>query len=93
MPEMIFTIGWPDGSEEPCYSPSLVVKQHLAEGGTYLLPDFMQRVRAALTEASRRVQEKYGFPCSRALAQLRRLEEGATRFRADSRVEVRAFEE
>ena len=30
MPEMSFDISWPDGSIERCYSPSLVIKDHLA---------------------------------------------------------------
>lgn len=81
MPEMRFLIAWPDGSEEACYSPSLVVREHLAVGATYPLADFMARVRIALTIASDRVAAKYGHPCSLALGQLARLERTAARFR------------
>ena len=77
MPEMLFHIRWPDGATEQCYSPSLVVKDHLVAGASYDLAEFMRRSRAALTTASDRVREKYGFACSRAMGQLARLEAAA----------------
>jgi uncharacterized repeat protein (TIGR04042 family) len=82
MPEMRFHIRWPDGANEQCYSPSLVIKDHLAVGASYDVGEFMQRARIALTIASDRVREKYGFACSRAMGQLARLEAAAERFRA-----------
>ena len=82
MPEMRFHIRWPDGANEQCYSPSLVIKDHLAVGASYDVAEFMQRARIALTIASDRVREKYGFACSRAMGQLARLEAAAERFRA-----------
>jgi uncharacterized repeat protein (TIGR04042 family) len=95
MPEMLFHIRWPDGATEQCYSPSLVIKDHLEPGASYDLAEFMQRSRLALTIASDRVREKYGFACSRAMAQLARLEAGAGRFEhsADARVTITSFEE
>ena len=81
MPEMRFRIAWPDGGQEECYSPSLVVCDYLAEGMAYPLDDFMGRARAALTVASERVAAKYGRPCGLALGQLARLEADAARFR------------
>ena len=80
MPEMRFDIRWPDGAIEQCYSPSLVVQDHLAVGETYGLQEFLRRIRVALTVASDRVQEKYGFACSRAMGQLARLESTAGHF-------------
>jgi uncharacterized repeat protein (TIGR04042 family) len=32
MPEMHFVVRWPDGAEMRCYSPSLVVREHLEVG-------------------------------------------------------------
>lgn len=95
MPEMLFQIRWPDGATEQCYSPSLVIKDHLAVGASYPLSDFMARSRAALTIASDRVREKYGFACSRAMGQLARLEAVAQRFddAADATVIVISFQE
>ena len=43
--------------------------------------------------ASDRVREKYGFPCSRALGQLARIETTAGRFDVNGDVTIIAFEE
>jgi uncharacterized repeat protein (TIGR04042 family) len=95
MPEMRFFIRWPDGKAETCYSPSLVVKDFLSPGKTYPLADFVERSRTALNIASERVEVKYGWPCSRAMAQLARIEAAADAFAnaLDARVTVDAFEE
>lgn len=94
MPEMRFNVVWPDGEAEACYSPSLVVREHLAPGEDYAIADFRARARAALTIASDRVREKYGFSCSRALGQLARIEAACDRFErlADAKVHVASFE-
>jgi len=95
MPEMRFRIRWPDGAEESCYSPSLVIKEHFAPGETYPVADFLARSRTALMIASDRVQAKYGAACSRALGQLARIEAKGARFSdiPGARVAVAAFEE
>ncbi|WP_234731558.1 MSMEG_0570 family nitrogen starvation response protein [Acidocella facilis] len=93
MPEMWFDISWPDGREERCYSPSLIVRERLTEDTAYALPAFMARAEEALREASARVQAKYGFPCSRALGQIERLQASAKSFehQPGALVRVRQF--
>jgi len=95
MPEMHFRIRWPDGTEEVCYSPSRVIKDHLVPGETYALADFLARSRAALTLASERVKARYGVPCGRALGQLARIEAVGLTFAGtpDARVAVDGFEQ
>jgi uncharacterized repeat protein (TIGR04042 family) len=80
MPEMRFVIRWPDGRQESCYSPSLVVRDYFREGESYLIEDFLARSRTALTIASDRVKAKFGHSCSLALGQLSRIEAGAAAF-------------
>ena len=80
MPEMRFSIRWPDGTSESCYSPSLVIKDYFSPGEAYPVADFLERSRTALTIASDRVLAKYGFACSSAADQLARLEAGCSRF-------------
>lgn len=80
MPEIRFQIQWPDGTQETCYSPSLVVKQYFTPGCDYSLEDFVARSRTSLTLASDRVQAKYGFPCGLALGQLQDIEARAAQF-------------
>jgi len=95
MPEMRFRILWPDGVTETCYSPSLVVKDHLSVGAGYEPGEFLARCRVALNIASDRVKEKYGHACSLALGQLARIEQGCAKFagRPNARVSVQGFEE
>jgi uncharacterized repeat protein (TIGR04042 family) len=95
MPEMQFQIRWPDGAIEQCYSPSLVIRDHLDVGETYSIAEFLRRSRVALTIASDRVREKYGFACARAMGQLARLEAAAGQFddNGGDRVTVISFHE
>jgi len=94
MPEMHFTVRWPDGDDTRCYSPSLVVREYLEVGRSYPLPDFMERSRTMLNIGSERVRAKYGFACSQAMDQLAEIEHIATRFAgtADAEVTVVAFD-
>lgn len=94
MPEMRFHIRWPDGQRESCYSPSLVVREHLTVGDYYELSNFRERCRTALTIASERVQARYGRPCSLALGQLAEIERRSRTFPSGSgKVCVEAFED
>ena len=80
MPEIRFQIEWPDGSQETCYSPSLIVKDYFAPDNEYALEDFVERSRTSLKIASDRVLAKYGMPCSLALGQVQRIEATATQY-------------
>jgi uncharacterized repeat protein (TIGR04042 family) len=95
MPEMRFRVSWPDGTSETCYSPSLVIKDYFVIGEKYSLAEFLTRSRAALKIASDRVRAKYGHPCSRALAQLTRIEAVSQTFAGTpgARVAIDAFED
>lgn len=93
MPEMRFVIAWPNGREETCYSPSLVIREFFEEGQTYPIRDFLDRSRKALTIASDRVEVKFGYPCSLARSQLDRIETAGALFLndADARVRCQGF--
>ena len=92
---MHFVVRWPDRTVEACYSPSLVIREHFTVGHTYTLAEFVNRSRTALTLASERVREKYGFACSRSLGQLSAIEVRARAFAADpeASVTIEAFEQ
>jgi len=94
MPEMHFTVRWPDGCEHTCYSPSLIVQEYLTPGQRYALPDFLQRTHTALSIASERVRAKYGFACSRAMDQWSAIAIHAEAFEAwpDAQVDVLGFD-
>ncbi len=88
MPEMTVTVRWPDGHVADCYSPSLVMHDHLDPGATYRVDDFTRRSATALAEASERVRAKYGFACTASVASLERIQATAARFAATDVVEV-----
>lgn len=95
MPEMYFDVTWPSGQRERCYSPSLVVEEHLEVGHSYEVDDFVQRARVALEIAAERVRQKYGFYCSAARDQLAHIEATAEKLSHSERaglVRVEAFE-
>ncbi len=94
MPEMHFSVRWPDGQVSQCYSPSLIVQDFLTPGQDYALDDFLARVREALEIASERVRAKYGFACSRAMDQWAEIHQTATAYarQADARVKVESFD-
>ncbi|MEW9265123.1 MSMEG_0570 family nitrogen starvation response protein [Kineococcus endophyticus] len=88
MPEMTFTVRWPDDTVQQCYSPSLVVHDHLSAGESYSVEEFTTRCRTALTEASDRVRARYGMGCSAAVAQLQDLTVRAAGFAPTAPVHV-----
>lgn len=94
MPEMRFHVRWPDDSRSLCYSPSSTIREAFTVGRRYPLAEFVQRSREALTHASERVAQRYGFGCGQALAQIRLIEEQAQSFAAtqDAVVVVEGFE-
>lgn len=89
MPEIYFQIEWPDGVQDTCYSPSLVVKDYFTTNHDYSLEEFLERSRTALQIASDRVQAKYGMPCSMALRQLHNIETKASQYREFPQPRVR----
>ena len=68
MPEMQFSVRWPDSTETTHYSPSLVVESHLTPHSAYAIPDFLAPPPPAREPARQRVRARFGFPCSRALS-------------------------
>ena len=88
MPEMTFSVRWPDGGIDHCYSPSLVVHDHLEAGSTYTVGDFARRSTRALQAATERVQDKFGFACTSAAATTEQIRRAAARYDAEALVEV-----
>ncbi|PPJ31694.1 MSMEG_0570 family nitrogen starvation response protein [Nocardia nova] len=77
MPEMTFDIRWPDGSVQSCYSPSLVIHDHLSAGTEYPVGEFVRRAATALNLAAERVRERFGLSCTSAMQTLADIESAA----------------
>ncbi|WP_159796271.1 MSMEG_0570 family nitrogen starvation response protein [Puerhibacterium puerhi] len=88
MPEMTFEVRWPDGTDTVCYSPSLVMWDHLEVGARYPVSDFVERSARALGQASERVRARYGVACTSAMAQEAEIREVAARYADDGEVQV-----
>jgi len=85
---MTVRVRWPDGRTEDCYSPSLVMHDHLEAGATYTVADFTGRAVRALEEASERVRARYGFACTSAAATVAPVRASATAYAAGDQVAV-----
>jgi len=84
MPAVNFKIRWPNGKEASGYSPSTVIYEHLQEGVSYSLADFLLRLETALNGASERVKQVKGFYCSSAMDTLSSLKGQASHLHLES---------
>jgi len=73
MPEVHFEVRWPDDERMRYYSPSRAVRAQLAAGESYPVPEFLERIAAAMEAASARFEAKYGYRCSSAADTLQRI--------------------
>ncbi len=90
MPEILFDVRWPDGSQQSFYSPSLIVAEYLEAGGEYPVADFVGRCRESLTIAGDRVYAKYGMRCAESSISIAAIERAAAAF-TDGAVRVEGF--
>ncbi|MBD2551206.1 MSMEG_0570 family nitrogen starvation response protein [Microcystis elabens FACHB-917] len=90
MPEVELTLEWPDGGRSRLYSPSTVILEHLAPGQTVTVAELRAKGTLALRQASERVRARYGFACTRADEEERRLLEQVARFGDVERVGIAA---
>ncbi len=90
MPEVELTLEWPDGGRSRLYSPSTVILEHLAPGQTVTVAELRTKGTLALRQASERVRARYGFACTRADEEERRLLEQVARFGDEERVGIAA---
>ncbi len=77
MPEVEFSVRWPDGRTQDCYSPSRAIEQYLCPRAQYPKDEFMRRALAGLQEGSDRVRAARGFACTAAAAEMSALREAA----------------
>ncbi|MES2658275.1 MAG: hypothetical protein V4689_06635 [Verrucomicrobiota bacterium] len=64
MPEITITAELPDGSFQPCYSPSPIARKYFKMGQQLTAEEFIRLSRIALSSASDLVEEKIGYSSS-----------------------------
>ena len=89
MPEVQLNIEWPDGRITRLYSPSTVILNYLRPGEQLPVRQLTGQVREGLRQASERVRARYGFACTRADEEERKLLETAAAYEAEALVRVR----
>ncbi len=74
MTETIFTAELPDGSFQPCYSPSAVVRNYFSAGQELPAREFIRVSRLALGEAAELIRQQVGIsrPGYSSLAEIER---------------------
>lgn len=77
MPETTFTAELPDGSFQPCFSPSPIVKKYFTIGQEVAASEFIRLSRIALTEASALVSDKLGISGAPPYSSLKDIEQWA----------------
>jgi len=75
--ETTFTVELPDGSFQPCFSPSPVVRNYFTPGQEIPAREFLRCSRAALAEASEHVLRVSGHATNEASTSLRDIERWA----------------
>jgi uncharacterized repeat protein (TIGR04042 family) len=66
MPEVHFTIRWPDENVTTHYSPSTIVHNYFQSDDSLTVEELVDKSVKALEHASNRVRERYGYACTRA---------------------------
>lgn len=89
MPEVHFRVQWPDAQSAVYYSPSTAVRAHFKAGESYSVPEFLERCRTAMQQASERVRQKYGYYCSSAMDTLQQIEATAEMFQTQPGARVK----
>jgi putative flavoprotein involved in K+ transport len=83
MPVVEFTLRWPDGFLQHCYSPSRAIEEVLVPEGAYPVAELVRRCRDGLARAGERVRERHGFACTAAVKQLTEIEQRARDLEAE----------
>ena len=88
MPEITITAELPDGSFQPCYSPSARVRAYFRMGQQLTAEEFIRLSRIALSSASDRIGEKIEFSTSREYSSLPDIERWAGALPPDTPVTI-----
>ena len=73
MPVTYVHIEWPDHKTDHLYSPSSVIQEYFKPGEDLSIEIFLATCTKGLNKASERVQQKFGYACTSAMAELERI--------------------
>jgi uncharacterized repeat protein (TIGR04042 family) len=93
MPALNVDIEWPDGEVMTCYSPSTVVLEYFQVDAILTVEELVETSHLALSKASQRVEEQFGFICKAAITQKEKISRKADYFEASQKVRISAIRE
>ena len=73
MPVTYVYIEWPDHKTDQVYSPSSIIKKYFSSGEELTIENFLTACTEGLEKASERVQQKFGYACTSAMAETQRI--------------------
>lgn len=91
MPVTYVNIEWPNEEEDQLYSPSSVIEDFFTTGSQLTVDEFLRVTHEALTEASERVRKKYGYACTSAQAEIKRVSIKCKEYNATNSVKIIAI--
>lgn len=91
MPVTHLYIKWPDNTEDKVYSPSSVIEKYFSVKQEVPISKFYSLCTESLNEASERVAQKFGFACTSAAAEKKRIQKLCNNYKATERVKIIAI--
>lgn len=88
MPVTHLHIKWPDNTKDKVYSPSSVIEKYFSAKQEIPVNKFHSLCSESLDEASNRVAQKFGFACTSAAAEKKRIQLLCSRYEASEMVEI-----
>lgn len=84
-------IEWPNHEQDRIYSPSSIIKTFFKPQEKLTVKQFNKTCKQSLDEASKRVQQKYGYACTSAIAEAERIDELCEEYNQASIVKIVSF--
>lgn len=73
MPITYMNIEWPNKKDDQVYSPSSIIKTFFKPQEQLTVKQFKETCTQSLEEASERVRQKFGYACTSAMAEAKRI--------------------
>ena len=73
MPVTYVHIEWPNHKTDHVYAPSSVIQEYFKSGEYLSVEIFLAACSEGLHKASERVEQKFGYSCTSAIAELERI--------------------
>ena len=91
MPVTYVHIKWPDNTKDQVYSPSTVIENYFTPEEELPITEFNKICNESLDKASDRVAQKFGFGCTAAMAEKKRIQSECKKYKNTEKVKIIAI--